>query len=243
MEAAPGTRQPFRTAMETFLNENEIKVYSKTTHELITTESEIDILLAGSIVLASHQDGFKGTTVTRFLSNLFFELGLISSSNHILKFPNSIENRMSLPFPFLSPVNQSWPKCFKELCDVNLEDFESRVSCASSRKKIEFKTKDGYLTGEFDFEYKEGATFAIPSHSRIHLIIREKWDLKHEIIAAFLEKDLEGRNLDIYVVDFLDGDGKKQARLIPVGDGKRLCEDEALPKLETLILLIPLHFV
>ncbi|ETP02779.1 hypothetical protein F441_20208 [Phytophthora nicotianae CJ01A1] len=68
----------------------------------------LETLLAGAVVLASHRGQFGGAKFPEFLGRLLYELGVVGEIDRVVNIPSN-HDKDNVVIPFLSPTNMEWP--------------------------------------------------------------------------------------------------------------------------------------
>jgi hypothetical protein len=98
----------FCEALEKALR-NGIKFKLKNTSQETNDGMKFEALVCGSIVLASHQNGFRGASFCSFFVTLLEELGMGSQNVTKEELTNALPD-IPLTIPFLCPPNVKWPE-------------------------------------------------------------------------------------------------------------------------------------
>jgi hypothetical protein len=150
IELGSGSRQPFARALGFFLGRQrgELKVNLEHDNQVVNDGMEWEATVAGAIILASHGDGFSGTSIRNLLPRILYELDVCVSSDFVLQGRPELDQFLTCVVPFLSPVNRAWPE-YLENWDLNVAKFER----SKNRDQVDFKTQ----TRNWDCQCKKGS--------------------------------------------------------------------------------------
>lgn len=125
----------------------------------------LEALVAGSIVVASHKNGFAGVAFDAFLSALLYELGIFDSAEVAIK-----PSVPGFTVPFLGPPNVQWPRFLPPELNLGtlkvIQRSDGKFDMSFADVKYSVDCKD-YLSLN---EVKNLLSW-IPKSSMIHLVV------------------------------------------------------------------------
>lgn len=135
----------FHTALE-LAERGQGKLHFSNTNQVANDGMRMEVLVSGSVIVASHSNGFQGIKLKPFIISFLNEIGITLDRNCLnrIRIPDSISK---LVIPFCSPPNVEWPISLPT--DLNVGNFIR----TDNKSKIDFKVilKDNngiILTGE-----------------------------------------------------------------------------------------------
>lgn len=128
----------------------------------------LEAMVAGSIVIASHKNGFAGIAFGAFFSALMYELGLQDSLDALIDFPAPIRDEM---VSFLAPPNSPWPSFLLQvlpLKDLNIQRHGDRIDISFS---VKFLAECQCYRKPIDHGCVMNMLDRVPESRSVHLVI------------------------------------------------------------------------
>ena len=138
----------------------------------------LEALLAGSVVLASHANGFAGIELSNLLEELCYEISFTEQVCKLVGIPKEAQNLLKTVIPYLAPPNQRLPEYLS--CMGNVIQMGECQRLANGHQ-CDLSACNGFLTGEckdwskaLDRETVEKILDRIPQTSSVHLVLTNK---------------------------------------------------------------------
>ncbi|ETP23400.1 hypothetical protein F441_03489 [Phytophthora nicotianae CJ01A1] len=171
--------------------ESNTYVYSITANNAFYYPSKnmrLEMVVAGAVIIASHRNGLAGIVFADFFSSLLYELGMQSTLDQRIEFPESIQELVSsFTVPYLAPPNLEWPGSLmrsklnlgmlgveraKDGTDIKLGGGIS-IECnwqVPTFTHYNFR----WFVKKLDFSIVWSILERVPSESSIHLVITQR---------------------------------------------------------------------
>lgn len=139
--------------------------------------NELEALVAGSAIVASHADGVSGTAFPRFFSKFIAHLTEAELSEKCYDIP---EKLVDLRVPFSAPPNQTWPSWLVGRSGFylgsyhrlrNMEMIDGRLEDTDNRSIMTFETK--HHSSDIQLETMRDILRRLPDYSTLHIVVSE----------------------------------------------------------------------